>query len=341
MNTREPFIIPLEKSMQTDPTEAASPTKLALLVMAGLPKPAIETTNTGQISTEIKEEIFKFSWRMKTENYAEETITRYTRALTTLSTRGANLYQAESIKEVISVQKWDNGTKQSTRNAALLFFIYHGITATIPAYEYTEKIVFIPTENEIDQLISGCKHRLATFLQTLKETAARFGEALQLKWTDLNTENMTLSITPEKGSNPRAPKISTKLLLMLNALPKTTAALFGTLDKETARKNFQRARARIAKNTGNPRLNQIHFHTLRHWRATQELRDTNNVWCVMELLGHKSLSNTQKYIHLLGGLSNKFVSAIAHNAEEAMTLINDGYTYADKFGEDHIYRKLK
>jgi len=32
------ILIPLAISMPTDPTEAASPTKLALLVMAGLPK---------------------------------------------------------------------------------------------------------------------------------------------------------------------------------------------------------------------------------------------------------------------------------------------------------------
>ena len=45
---------------------------------------------------------------------------------------------------------------------------------------------------------------MATFLQTLKETAARFGEALDLKWTDLNTETNAISITPEKGATQKA-----------------------------------------------------------------------------------------------------------------------------------------
>ena len=146
---------------------------------------------------------------------------------------------------------------------------------------------------------------------------------------------------PEKGSNARVIKITTRLLLMLNAITKESEMIFNYGSKEIVRKAFQRARKRIAKNLANPRIRQIHFHTLRHWRATQELRDTNNIWSVVQLLGHKSLNNTQKYIHLLGGLSNKYISAIAHNAEEAMKLINDGYTYADKFGDDHIYRKIK
>ena len=74
---------------------------------------------------------------------------------------------------------------------------------------------------------------------------------------------------------------------------------------------------------------------------TVELRKTNNIWCVMKLLGHKSLSNTQKYIHLLGDLSSEYVAAVAHNAQEAVKLIEAGYTFVQTIGEEHLYRKLK
>jgi integrase len=71
----------------------------------------------------------------------------------------------------------------------------------------------------------------------LKETGARYGEAFNLKWTDYNTEQATLSITPEKGSNPRAPKISTKLQTMLAMLPNTSDKILIYKDKNSARKN--------------------------------------------------------------------------------------------------------
>ncbi|MFW6109078.1 MAG: hypothetical protein ACOC6N_01380 [archaeon] len=45
-------------------------------------------------------------------------------------------------------------------------------------------------------------------MQTLKETAIRAGEALKLKWRDIDLERKTLQVTPEKGSNPRIFKTS-------------------------------------------------------------------------------------------------------------------------------------
>ena len=65
------------------------------------------------------------------------------------------------------------------------------------------KLPFITYEREIDDLIAGCNNKVATFLQIIKETGARAGEVFNLKWTDIDFENRTITITPEKGSNPR------------------------------------------------------------------------------------------------------------------------------------------
>lgn len=107
------------------------------------------------------------------------------------------------------------------------------------------------------------------------------------------------------------------------------------------RRTFERARKRVAKNTDNPRILQIHFHTLRHWKATMEFHKTNNLVLVMKILGHKSLRNTQRYIQLLPDLSDDFVCEIAHNAQEAMKLIESGYTFVQTIGNEHIYKKRK
>jgi len=305
--------------------------------MAGSPTPDGKTTNPPSE----KGDILQFLVKMKIENYSEDTIERYGRTLETLARRGADLDNLESVKLTIANQKWSDGTKQNANNAVLLYYKFKGIQASLPSYKRQDKIPFIPTENEIDQLISATQHQLATFLQVLKETGARYGEALLLKWSDYNTETATLAITPEKGSNPRAPRISTKLQAMINQLPRNSTRIFDYKDKRTPRKSFERLRKRVAENTGNPRIMQIHLHTLRHWKATVEFHKTNNVILVMKLLGHKCLNNTQRYIQLLPELSDDFVCGVAHNTQEAIKLIESGYTFVQTIGEEHIYKKRK
>jgi integrase len=87
-----------------------------------------------------------------------------------------------------------------------------------PQIQVSKKIPCLPTEAQLDKLIAGYKPKLTTFLQILKETMARAGEAWALNWTDINGNILTIN-TPEKGSNPRQFKISNKLVSMINALP--------------------------------------------------------------------------------------------------------------------------
>jgi hypothetical protein len=42
----------------------------------------------------------------------------------------------------------------------------------------------------------------------LKETGIRAGEEWQIERTEIDVEDRTIRVKPEKGSNPRAPRIS-------------------------------------------------------------------------------------------------------------------------------------
>ena len=50
-----------------------------------------------------------------------------------------------------------------------------------PKYRRQEKLPFIPAEEEIDQLIAASGKKLSAFLQLLKETGMRRGEAIRLE----------------------------------------------------------------------------------------------------------------------------------------------------------------
>jgi hypothetical protein len=92
----------------------------------------------------------------------------------------------------------------------------------------------------------------------------------------------------------------------------------------------------------NPRLLRIHFHTLRHWKATMEYHRTKDILYVMKLLGHKNIANTLIYTQLVEFEENdKFCTAIAKNVEDAEDLISAGFEYVCTYGDVMIFRKRK
>ena len=142
-----------------------------------------ETRLAGATQTDTKSLLFNYAWWMKKQGYAPSTITTRERLLRTLTKRGANLNDPESIKEAIANQKWCNKRKLNGADAYTAYLRMHNKTWTPPRYRYSQKLPFIPKEEEIDALIAGCGPKTSTFLQLLKETGARAGEAHSLKWT--------------------------------------------------------------------------------------------------------------------------------------------------------------
>jgi hypothetical protein len=75
-------------------------------------KRAAGATETSQSqTTDIRGKLVEFAWWMKKQGYAESTIMRRVKALEVLCKRGANLYDPESVKEVISKQNWSENGK--------------------------------------------------------------------------------------------------------------------------------------------------------------------------------------------------------------------------------------
>jgi integrase len=83
------------------------------------------------------------------------------------------------------------------------------------------------------------------------------------------------------------------------------------------RRNFEDNRKRIAEKLQNPRICQISFKTLRHWKATAEYHKTKDILHVMRLLGHKNIKNTLVYTHLVDYGGDEFVK-IASNVNRVL-----------------------
>ena len=107
------------------------------------------------------------------------------------------------------------------------------------------------------------------------------------------------------------------------------------------RHNFEHQRKRISAKLKNSRINQITFHTFRHWKATMEYRKTRDILHVKEILGHKSLNSTMLYTQLISFKDDDFTATVAHSEEEACKLIEAGFEYVCDFAQNKIFRKRK
>ena len=285
--------------------------------------------------------ILEYAWKMKKQGQAETTIETRIYRLNKLVQKGADLMSPDSVETVLATEKWTQANKRFFVMAYLSFTRAFNIAWKPIKTHYEPRQVFIPLEKEIDALISGCGKTTSTFLQTLKDTGARAGEAAKLKWIDVNCENNTISINnPEKGSKSRTIKVSTKTIAMINALPKKNEYIF-TPNVRALQSTFARSRKRLARTLQNPRLLQIHFHTLRHWKGTMEYSRTKNILWVKQLLGHKRIENTEVYTHLINFEDEEYHSATAQKVEEAKQLIEKGFEYVCDMEGIKLFRKRK
>jgi len=290
--------------------------------------------------------ILSHAWNMKKNGRAEGTIATHIERLKCLD-KQCNITEPEEVKDLLARLKWQTNTKLNVAIIYNSFLKSIGKTWSRPEYKHESGLPpFIPMEAEIDSLIAAATPKTAALLQTLKETAARIGEVTRIKWTDIDFERKAIYIRAEKGSNSRILPISDKLLAMLGRLPKASDKVF-TAQIHGYRTTFEWLRHRTAVKLNNPRLENIHFHTFRHWKATTEYHRIKDIMTVKAMLGHKSVLSTQVYVNIEAALflctSDQWTSKVAKDATEACQLIDVGFEYVTGEYTDggKLFRKRK
>jgi integrase len=284
-----------------------------------------------------------YAWQMKKDGRSPETIETAIQRLTRL-TQQCNIEDPEDVKAQLANSNQAISTKKNIASIYNQYLTYNGKTWNRPHWKQQAPPPFIPTEEELDTLINAGRPKTACLLQSLKETGARIGEMLLVKWTDIDTQRRTISITPEKGSNPRILPISPKLIDMLNQIPHNNEHVFPTI-QHSKRVTFTNLRKRTAKKLGNPRLLKIHFHTFRHWKGTMEYHKTKDIIHVQHVLGQKDIENTMIYINLDQALfntqSDEWTCKATNDLNEAKQLIETGFEYVCDMNGYSLYRKRK
>ena len=174
----------------------------------------------------------------------------------------------------------------------------------------------------------------------LERARADPGEALRLKWKDITNNVVTIN-EPVKGHNPRQLEISSRLVAMLDSLPRISDRIFPT-SYRVMFCCYDLVRKRAAEVQKNPRLLSIELRTFRHWGGTMIAHYTNgNVLTVKKLLGHKRIENTMKYISMIHFKNDEFEVATATTVDEAKSVLSAGFDFVAEKNGIMLFRRPK
>jgi integrase len=292
-----------------------------------------------------KGSLLDYAWQMKKRGLAEGTIRLRVDVLGRLQRKGVKLGDPESLETILATEPFTKAQKSVIVNCYRSYTKIFKMLWDPIKVRYEPKQPFIPTEEELDQLIHAAGKNTATFLQVLKDTGARCGEVCKLRCTDIDTQNCTISINDaEKGSRNRTNKVSPKTIAMIQALKKKYAPFVFNPDIASTRVNFFNLRNKMATTQQNPRFKQIHLHTFRHFYACKLYFETKDIELVKVRLGHRSIMNTDRYTHLVDWAKpDNWTVRRPNTTEEEDQLIEAGFEYVrfdDKL-QCPIYRKRK
>jgi len=166
-----------------------------------------------------------------------------------------------------------------------------------------QKLPVVLSMDEVERLISviiNIKHRAMVML--LYSAGLRRSELLQIKPSDIDSENMKIHVRQGKGKKDRFTILSSKCLELLRLhykLNRPKTYLFEPQGNEGStiaptslanilKKNAQKANIK----------KEVSPHTLRHSFATHMLEQGVNIKLIQRFLGHTSLKTTSVYLHL-------------------------------------------
>jgi site-specific recombinase XerD len=186
----------------------------------------------------------------------------------------------------------------------------------LPRPKVPQRLPQILSREEVAALFehaANLTHR--AFLMTTYGAGLRLMEVCHLKVADLDTQRMTIRVDQGKGAKDRYTLLTPELVKELRRywsahrpspwlFPSARNPQLPMLPKSAQRiYHAAKARAGITKDGG--------IHALRHAFATHQLEAGTDVHTIQRLLGHGSLSTTQRYFHL----AQKHLSGVGAGAD--------------------------
>ncbi len=198
------------------------------------------------------------------------------------------------------------------------------------------------TDDEFEAVLDRVDKDYRALFLLLGESGLRIGEALHLRWCDLHFGQdgvNWLRVEPHGGWEPktkssvRTVPISPRVEAMLRARLSGMARLTPTerifpccWTRERISRNFNAALQRLNLHEKDGKGQKLRVHSLRHYYATRLVRSGADPASVRDLLGHTSISVTNRYFNVPRGELFRAVSG-AFGVTENVTDSTRLYTF--------------
>jgi integrase len=232
-------------------------------------------------------------------------------------------YQLKRKQETLSAPKNKNKKESeisfrspnlelSTLSHFFNFCIEHGYIQINPAgrIKKLNELSRLKTlsDDDIQKLISGATNKLIRDIITfLIYTGCRKGEALNLKWDDVDLQNGVIAIKGTKTKYDRHIPISNALRSILDGIEKNQDSLYLFERNGAKLTDFKRSFHTACKNAG---LKDLRIHDLRHVFASKMVMGGTSLYITGELLGHRTTQMTKRYSHLVPETLKKAVDDV-------------------------------
>jgi integrase len=174
---------------------------------------------------------------------------------------------------------------------------------------------FLTTDERI-RLLQACAASKNVMLYPVVvvalNTGGRKNEVCRLHWRNVDLNGRLVRFVETKTGYGRSVPLLGEALTQLQALhercPLGCPWVFPTADGQGPR-NVESAWLTARRNAG---LSDVPFHTLRHTYASYLAMSGASLKDIADLLGHRSLQETTRYVHLLEGYTRGVVERMVH-----------------------------
>lgn len=180
----------------------------------------------------------------------------------------------------------------------------------------------ILTLEEEMRLISKASPHIRPIIVVALQTGMRRGELLNLQWKDVDFKNKLISIRHSKSGKPRKVpmnQIVYQELISLRLQNPSSEYVFVNPKTGERIRSFKTAWKLTLKRA---QIEDLRFHDLRHCHAVKLIQNRIDVETVKRLLGHSSITTTERYLASDIERMRQAVEALAqirHKEDEGLT----------------------
>lgn len=174
--------------------------------------------------------------------------------------------------------------------------------------KYDNKRVKFLTRDEAHALLANIRKKSQeTYEMALLSLhcGSRAGEIFSLRWKDIDLEHGLITLLNTKSGKTRTVPMTGDIKAIFAAKEQNDKGDLIFPDRKTGgvrtqiSKTFTRAVVETGLNTGiDDRRQRVTFHSMRHTYASWLVQEGVNIYQVKELLGHESITTTERYAHL-------------------------------------------